>query len=79
MAREEKERKEREIEKERMEKEEKEEKEEKWQKNPVTILPGVVLSDTVWTSLSDGTKKAIWEHLLASEMALQELLLPPWV
>ena len=34
-----------------------------FQKNPGTILPEVVLSDQVWSSLSDNTKKAIWEHL----------------
>ena len=32
-------------------------------KNPGTILPGVSISDSVWISLSDNTKKAIWEHL----------------
>jgi hypothetical protein len=31
--------------------------------NPGTILPGVTLSDSVWHSLSDGTQKAIQEHL----------------
>lgn len=40
-----------------------EENEEKWHTNPKTILPGVVLTDEIWTSLSDGTKQAIWEHL----------------
>lgn len=32
-------------------------------KNPYTILPDVTLSDEVWSSLSEQTKKAIWEHL----------------
>ena len=32
-------------------------------KNPGTILPGVVVNDTVWTTLSENTKKAIWEHV----------------
>jgi hypothetical protein len=31
--------------------------------NPGAILPGVVVEDTVWRSLSENTKKAIWEHL----------------
>ena len=31
--------------------------------NPGTILPGVTLTDAVWHSLSDGTQKAIQEHL----------------
>ena len=31
--------------------------------NPVTILPGVNISDTVWNSLSDNTKKTIWEYV----------------
>ena len=31
--------------------------------NPRDILPGVTVTDTVWTSLSDTTKKAIWEHV----------------
>jgi len=31
--------------------------------NPGTILPYVTLSDEVWGALSDGTKKAIWEHV----------------
>jgi hypothetical protein len=32
-------------------------------KNPGTILPGVVIDDTVWSTLSEQTKKAIWEHV----------------
>lgn len=36
---------------------------EKEASNPGTILPGVVISDTVWASLSLSTKKAIQEHL----------------
>ena len=32
-------------------------------KNPSTILPGVTVADSVWTSLSDASKKAIWEHV----------------
>jgi len=31
--------------------------------NPGTILPGVKLTDAVWATLSDNTKKAIWEHV----------------
>ena len=34
-----------------------------FQTNPCTILPEVILTDIVWGSLSDNTKKAIWEHL----------------
>jgi hypothetical protein len=33
------------------------------QKNPGTILPGVKLTDAVWATLSENTKKAIWEHV----------------
>jgi hypothetical protein len=32
-------------------------------KNPGTVLPGVILTDLVWSSLSENTQKAIWEHL----------------
>ena len=31
--------------------------------NPVTLLPGVQLTDALWNSLSDGSKSAIWEHI----------------
>jgi hypothetical protein len=31
--------------------------------NPNSILPGVMVSDAVWASLSENTQKAIWEHL----------------
>lgn len=34
-----------------------------FQHNPNTVLPGVIISDTVWASLSEQTKKAIWEHV----------------
>ena len=33
------------------------------QTNPGTILPGVTLTDAVWATLSENTKKAIWEHV----------------
>ena len=33
------------------------------QTNPGTILPGVKLTDAFWTTLSENTKKAIWEHV----------------
>jgi hypothetical protein len=33
------------------------------QTNPGTILPGVKLTDIVWATLSENTKKAIWEHV----------------
>jgi hypothetical protein len=33
------------------------------EKNPGTILPGVVISDAVWTALSENSRKAIWEHV----------------
>jgi hypothetical protein len=32
-------------------------------KNPGIVLPDVTISDTVWLSLSDNTKKAIWEYV----------------
>jgi hypothetical protein len=32
-------------------------------KNPGFVLPGVNISDTVWQSLSENTKKAIWEYV----------------
>ena len=32
-------------------------------KNPVKVLPGVEISDTVWASLSEQTRKAIWEYV----------------
>jgi hypothetical protein len=31
--------------------------------NPGTILPGVTLTNAIWATLSDHTKKAIWEHV----------------
>jgi hypothetical protein len=36
---------------------------EDFHKNPTTILPGVTIADSVWSSLSDQTQKAIWEHV----------------
>lgn len=36
---------------------------EDFNKNPVSVLPGVTISDSIWGSLSENTKKAIWEHL----------------
>jgi len=36
--------------------------------NPVTILPGVSIADGVWQSLSEQTKKAIWEHVRVVSM-----------
>ena len=30
--------------------------------NPRRILPGVELTDAIWTGLSDNTQRAIWEH-----------------
>lgn len=32
-------------------------------KNPVCVLPGVEIADSVWSSLSENTKKAIWEYV----------------
>ena len=32
-------------------------------KNPGTILPGVTVEDSVWNTLSEKTKMAIWEHV----------------
>jgi hypothetical protein len=37
-------------------------------KNPGEILPGVVLTDALWESLSDGTQKAIQEYLTVMTM-----------
>ena len=36
---------------------------EEFQHNPNTVLPGVVISNLVWETLSDTTKKAIWEYV----------------
>jgi hypothetical protein len=36
---------------------------EEYKTNPNTILPSVVISNEVWATLSDNTKKAIWEHV----------------
>lgn len=50
--------------------------------NPGTILPGVTISDTVWSSLSEKTRVAIWEHVRVISMCHfmeaggQET--PPW-
>jgi hypothetical protein len=32
-------------------------------KNPGRVLPGVEISDAVWASLSENTRKAIWEYV----------------
>lgn len=32
-------------------------------KNPGRVLPGVDISDAIWTSLSENTRKAIWEYV----------------
>ncbi len=32
-------------------------------KNPGTVLPGVIIEDSVWNSLSENTRKAIWEYV----------------
>jgi hypothetical protein len=39
------------------------ESETEFKKNPVTVLPGVIISNEVWETLSDKTKKAIWEYV----------------
>jgi hypothetical protein len=36
---------------------------EEFQHNPNTVLPNVTIANPVWGSLSDNTKKAIWEHV----------------
>lgn len=36
--------------------------------NPGTILPGVTITDSVWSALSEQTQKAIWEHLRVISM-----------
>jgi hypothetical protein len=33
------------------------------EKNPRNVLPGVEISDSVWATLSNNTKKAIWEYV----------------
>ena len=38
-------------------------KEDDFSTNPGMILPGVALADDVWATLTEGTKKAIWEHV----------------
>lgn len=37
-------------------------------KNPGTIIPGVVIDNTVWASLSENTHKAMWEHVRVLSM-----------
>jgi hypothetical protein len=37
-------------------------------KNPGTIMPCVVIDDTVWASLSENTHKAMWEHVRVLSM-----------
>lgn len=32
-------------------------------KNPGSVLPGVKIDDTIWVTLSENTKKAIWEYV----------------
>jgi hypothetical protein len=32
-------------------------------RNPGTVLPGVTISDMIWSSLSENTRKAIWEYV----------------
>lgn len=39
-----------------------------YSKNPGTILPGVVIADNVWGSLSENTHKAMWEHVRVLSM-----------
>jgi len=36
---------------------------EDFHKNPTTILPGVTIANSIWSSLSDQTQKAIWEYV----------------
>ena len=36
--------------------------------NPGMILPGVTIEDNVWSSLSEQTQKAIWEHIRVVSM-----------
>ena len=37
--------------------------ESEFSKNPKKVLPGVEISDEVWASLSDNSRKAIWEYV----------------
>jgi hypothetical protein len=39
-----------------------------YSKNPGTILPGVAITDSVWSTLSENTHKAMWEHVRVLSM-----------
>jgi hypothetical protein len=39
-----------------------------YSKNPGTILPGVIIADSVWSTLSENTRKAMWEHVRVLSM-----------
>jgi hypothetical protein len=45
-----------------------EEKEPDYRVNPGTILPGITLADGVWSAVSEGTQRAVWEHLRVLSM-----------
>lgn len=57
-----------------------------YSKNPGTILPGVVVADSVWATLSDNTHKAMWEHVRVLSMCCffeggftEGATPPPWM
>jgi len=39
-----------------------------YSKNPGTILPGVVIEDSLWATLSENSHKAMWEHVRVLSM-----------
>lgn len=44
--------------------------EEEIRQNPGTILPGVTLTDAVWSTVSEATQRAVWEHLRILSLCL---------
>lgn len=54
-------------------------------KNPGKVLPGVEITNEIWNSLSDNTKKAIWEYLRIlsiccfMEMGFSDTSKPEWM
>ena len=47
-----------------------ERKEDEIRQNPGTILPGVTLTDAVWSTVSEATQRAVWEHLRVLSLCL---------
>jgi hypothetical protein len=56
-----------------------------YNKNPGIVLPGVEITDSIWTSLSENTRKAIWEHVRIvsiccfMEAGFSEQVKPEWM